>query len=94
MFKLELLLLEALTQGEVVQPACIGRRERVTPRGRALPQLKVQRVLLLLDVQPAVLGRRARPQRVAVRADGQYEDDQGERATHEQSDPRAARTFL
>jgi hypothetical protein len=58
--KLELLLFHALAQLELVETARIGRAERVAPRDRALPQLKIEGVLLLFDMQATVLGRRAR----------------------------------
>ena len=54
---IELLLLHALLQVELVEPALVRRAEIVAPRPRALLKLEVECVVLLLHVQPPRVGR-------------------------------------
>ena len=90
LFKLELLSLQALTQGKLIEPARVGRIESVTSRSCALPQLKVERILLLLDVQPAVLEDRVRRDSQRLRGARRCENEYPERPLHERSDYLAA----
>jgi hypothetical protein len=52
---LEHLLLDALLQLELAEPALVSRRQVVTARADALLQLKIERVLLLLNLQLAAI---------------------------------------
>lgn len=52
----ELLLLHALLEVELVELARVGRAQVVAPRPGALLQLEVQRVVLLLHVEAARIG--------------------------------------
>ena len=51
----ELMLFQPLLKLELVQPPCVLRREVVLPRAQALLQPQIERVLLLLDLKPAVI---------------------------------------
>lgn len=87
LLQLELLLVHALLQLEVVEPARIRRAQSVAACLRALAQLEVERILLLLDVQPPVMVRRERRRR--RKRDCSQKEGCRQRASHGKSDRSA-----
>ena len=69
---LELMLFQPLPELELIQPACILRREVGLPRADALLHTQIERVLLLLHVQPALIVRACR-----VRNAGKLQESAG-----------------
>ena len=54
--ELELMLLQPLLDLETMEPLRILRREVRLPRAQALLEPQIERVLVLLEMQPAVIG--------------------------------------
>ena len=69
----ELMLFQPLLKLELVQPPGVLRREVMLPRAQALLQPEVERVLLLLELKPAVIHSACR-----VRAAGKVKQRAGE----------------